>query len=46
MEELNKQLFLSVNQFAGNSHFIDFMMIAVAKSMPYLFIGILFMVFK
>jgi undecaprenyl-diphosphatase len=42
MEELNRQLFLNINQYVGNSHFIDLIMILIAKSMPYFFIGILF----
>ncbi len=42
MEELNKQLFLDINQYAGNNPFIDYLMVAVAEVMPYFFIGILF----
>jgi undecaprenyl-diphosphatase len=42
MEELNRQLFLNINQYVGNSHFIDFIMVIVAEIMPYFFIGILF----
>ncbi|QFI38426.1 undecaprenyl-diphosphatase [Moritella marina ATCC 15381] len=38
MEQLNKQLFLSINQFAGQNQLIDYIFMFFAEAMPYLFI--------
>ena len=39
---LNQQIFLTINNFAGKSHQLDFMMSIAAQYMPYIFIGLLF----
>ncbi|GIC75865.1 undecaprenyl-diphosphatase [Moritella sp. F3] len=38
MEQLNSQLFLAINQFAGQNQFIDYIFMFFAEAMPYLFI--------
>lgn len=42
MEELNKNIFLTLNSFAGQHHTLDLLMIIVADYMPYIFIILLF----
>ena len=42
MEELNKNLFLTINSYAGQHHLLDLSMISAAKFMPYIFIALLF----
>ncbi len=42
MEELNKNLFLNLNSYAGQHHLLDLVMIFMAQFMPYIFIGLLF----
>ena len=39
---MNEKLFLFINSFAGKNHLLDSIMITVAESMPYVFIGLLF----
>jgi len=49
MEELNKNLFLTINSFAGKNHLLDSLGIMSAEAMPYVFILIevaLYFVFK
>lgn len=41
MEELNKNIFLMLNSYAGNHHTLDLLMIIVADYMPYIFIMLL-----
>lgn len=42
METLNQNIFLSINDFANQNDFLDTVMIGMANSMPYFFIGLLF----
>ncbi len=39
---MNKEIFLLINSFAGKYHVLDLIMIAAAKTMPYIFIILLF----
>ena len=40
MESFNNTLFMSINQFAGHEHLFDRIVIGIAEGMPYLFIGL------
>lgn len=42
MKTINQDIFLFLNSYAGKNHIVDTLMIVVAKSMPYLFVGLLF----
>jgi len=42
MESLNQQFFLYINSYTGRSHAVDFLLIFIAKYLPYMFIGLLF----
>ncbi|PKH07944.1 undecaprenyl-diphosphatase [Moritella sp. Urea-trap-13] len=44
MEQLNNQLFLAINQFAGQNQFIDYIFIFLAEGMPYIFITLVVLV--
>ena len=39
---MNEKIFLFINSYAGKNHFLDLFMITAAKSIPYIFIGLLF----
>ncbi len=41
MDRLNQNIFLLINSLANKNHFLDIVMVAIAKSMPYIFIGLL-----
>ena len=41
MENLNQKWFLFINSFATKNHTLDFLMIMIAKSLPYFFIALL-----
>jgi len=38
----NQNVFLLINSFTGQSHILDFIMLCIAKYIPYIFIGLLF----
>ena len=40
-EQLNQSLFLSINNFAGANNLLDYVLVFIAKDLPYLFIIIL-----
>ena len=42
LEELNHNLFLTLNHLVGTNHILDLYMVNIAKYLPYLFIGLLF----
>ena len=42
MDHLNQNIFSLINSLANKNHFLDIVMVAVAKGMPYIFIGSLF----
>ncbi len=41
IEQLNKELFLAINQYAGSSKIVDAIAVGIAEYLPYLFIIIL-----